>query len=84
MEFKNNSPYQCEGQIQLQRIAGFFAIQLSLLHNLPSLFSVESLKNMWNETWVALTRGLSDKMDNCEIEEMLKLKHAMLLFCLCV
>ena len=84
MEFGGDNQDQGDGAIQLKRIAGFFAIQLSLLHNLPQLFSMEYLREMWNDTHVAIQKGLDLAMHRCELDEMLKLKQAMLLFCLCV
>ena len=38
----------------LKRIAGFFAISLSLHHNLPELFPMSSLKEMWNTAQISL------------------------------
>jgi hypothetical protein len=38
----------------LKRIAGFFAISLSLHHNLPELFPMKSLKEMWDTAQISL------------------------------
>jgi hypothetical protein len=42
----------------LKSIAGFFGIQMSLHHNLPELFPIASLKEMWDTAQISLQKGL--------------------------
>ena len=61
--------------MELKKIAGFYSIQLSLLHYVPHLFSVEHLHEMWSDTQVAIQKGLDLAMWRCaELDEMLKPK----------
>lgn len=68
----------------LKRIAGFFAVSLKLHHNLPELFPMKSLKEMWDTAQISLQKGLEQAMNRNELEQRLQTKQGILLFSLCV
>lgn len=68
----------------LKRIAGFFAISLSLHHNLKSLFPMASLKEMWDVAQISLQKGIEQAMNTSKLDEMMNIKEGILLFSLCV
>lgn len=74
---------QSHATLLLKKIAGFFAIEISLTHALPDLFSSETLRETWNLTHTALQKMLEVAMGATELDEMIELKHSMLIFCLC-
>jgi hypothetical protein len=68
----------------LKRIAGFFAISLSLHHNLPNLFNEQSLREMYDMTNISLQKGLESAISGSELEEIYTIKQGMLHFSLCI
>jgi len=49
-----NAQTQSHATLLLMKITGFFAIELSLTHTLPHLFSQENLRATWNLTQTSL------------------------------
>jgi hypothetical protein len=57
----------------LKRIAGFFAISLSLHHNLPELFPKNSLVEMWDTAQISLQKSLEYLMNSMALDAVKKM-----------